>query len=246
MINAIIVDDEPRSCQVLSKILTSYCPDVKVKTAVNTVDEGIDAIAKYQPDLVFLDIEMPNGGGFSLLKRFSTPTFSTIMVTAYNQYAIEAIKESVFDYVLKPIGIDQLKEAIERYKKRVKKKEKNGTDTLSKLPLKVLPKLTIYTQNGYELIDASKIIWAQASSSYTLFHLTEGKTIVSSYHLKKFEDQLETMGGFLRIHHSYYVNIEHIQRVVKNKSTTVVMSDGKALEVSVRKKDELNKLIHPI
>lgn len=241
MIKTIIIDDEPKSCKVLYKILTDYCLDVEVKTFANNINEGIEAIKFHKPDIVFLDIEMPGGDGFSLLQHFDKPSFSTIMVTAYNQFAIQAIKASVFDYVLKPIGIEQIKNAVERYR-RVEKPPTQKVDAITKLA----DKIAIPTQNGYELVDTSNIIWAQASNTYTVFHLSGGASFVSSSHLKKFEEQLEPNGKFLRIHHSYLINIAHVQRIIKTKSTTVVMSNGKELEVSIRKKEELAKIINNI
>ncbi|MGV3597415.1 MAG: LytR/AlgR family response regulator transcription factor [Bacteroidota bacterium] len=238
MIKTIIIDDEPRSCKVLYKILTDYCQDVEVKTFANNINEGIEAIKFYKPDIVFLDIEMPGGDGFSLLQHFEKPSFCTIMITAYNQFAIQAIKASVFDYVLKPIGIEQIKHTIERYRRR-EKPPTPKVDAITKLP----DKIAIPSQKGYELIDTNNIIWAQASNTYTVFHLTGGASFVSSSNLKKFEEQLETTGKFLRIHHSYTINLGHVQRIIKTKYTTVVMSDGKELEVSVRRKEELVKVI---
>lgn len=247
MINTIIIDDEPKSCRVLYKILTEYCQDVQVKSIANNMKEGVDAIKFYKPDIVFLDIEMPLGSGFNLLEQFETKFFTTVMVTAYEHYAIKAIKASVFDYILKPVGIDAVKEVIERYRRKPETSEAvNDTFSIKDFPYLLPPttnRLAIATQNGFELVDTDSIIWVQASNTYTVFHIEGGGSIVSSTHLKKYETHLESSTNFLRIHHSYIINLTHVKRVIKTKNTTVVMSSGKELEVSVRKKELLYKTI---
>lgn len=245
MIKTIIIDDELRSCDVLKKILLNYCSEVEVLAVAHNAADGQKLVKLHKPDLVFLDIEMPGGDGFYFLDQCAPVNFKTIFTTAYDKYAIKAIKYSAFDYLLKPIGIDQVKTALSRLPENVGEKSyevlkqnfRHGHE-------KGFYKLAIPTLNGYEFVGFENILWMQASDNYTIMHLKEKKQLVSSHNLGYYEDMLADEHPFIRIHHSYIINMNHIQRLTKKKQTSVVMSDGKELDVSVRKKDMLLALIN--
>lgn len=236
-ITTILIDDEPASCDVLKKLITQYCRDVEIKGIAYTADEGINMIREHKPDLLFLDVELPGDDAFCLLKSVHDIPLKTVFVTAYTEYAIKAIKYSALDYILKPIGIEQLMDAIEKFKtqnsqwQQVQKKETNFS------------KIAIATQYGFDFIDTNKIVWLQASNTYTIFHLVDKTTIISSIHLKHYEELLGDDAPFMRIHHSHIVNLNHMHSLKKTKSSSVLMSDGRELEVSVRKKDALLEMI---
>jgi two-component system LytT family response regulator len=248
MIKSVIIDDEKKSCDVLKKILYNYCTGIEVIGLAHSANDGARLIETLNPDVVFLDIEMPDGDGFHFLHLIADIKFKTIFITAFEQYAIRAIKHEAFDYLLKPLSIEQVRSAVEKLHATINKADNNNADHNSTNKAKRnktngFHKLAIHTLTGIEFIDINDILWMMASDSYTILYLRDKRQIISSQNLGKYEDLLCHEHPFIRIHHSTIVNLNHIHRITKGKHMTVVMQDGKTLDVSVRKKEALIALI---
>lgn len=242
MIKTIIVDDEEKSCVTLNNLITRHCPSLSVLAHCDSVGAAVKAIKTHSPDLVFLDIEMPFENGFSLFDEIRNPDFSVIFTTAYDQYAIKAIKYSALDYLLKPVDVEELKKAVEHFESQ---QERNGSKTdnyellLSALKLKSRSaKIAVPTFDGLQMISAEEIVKCTADESYTHITLTNGSKLVVSRILKEFEDLLSDY-NFFRVHNSSLVNLAHVKKYVKGDGGYVIMSDDETVEVSRRKKNEL-------
>lgn len=243
MIRAIIIDDERIGRETLQSLLKQYCPNVSVVAQADSVDGGRRAIATHDPDLVFLDIEMPFGNGFELLDGIADARFEVIFTTAYDQYAIRAIRTAALDYLLKPIDRDELVSAVEKAEKKT-----GGARSLN-LNLEVLlenlkhatsehSKIALPTDDGLTLVGVNDIIRCEADGNYTRFFLQNREQLIVSKTLKDFETLLGEM-NFLRVHHSHLVNIDHVKKYVRGEGGVVIMSDTAAVPVSRRKKEEL-------
>jgi two-component system LytT family response regulator len=240
MITAIIVDDEEKSRITLQDLVTKYCPTVRICELCDSVDNAVKAIDKHNPQLVFLDIEMPFNNGFVLLEKIKEPEFDVIFTTAYGHYAIQAIKSNAIDYLLKPIDIDELKVAVDKVEKRKNSSSdriQNFESLLSAVKSKSV-KIAVPTFEGLQMIKAEEIIKCVADESYTEIYLTDGKKIVVSKLLKEYEGLLSGL-NFFRVHNSCLINLTHVSKYVKGEGGYVIMSDGESVEVSRRKKAEL-------
>lgn len=242
MIHAIIVDDEEKSRNGLANIIKRHCPLVKVVELCDSVNSAEQAIERSKPDLVFLDVEMPFNNGFELLQRIPSPTFKVIFTTAYDQYAIQAIKFSALDYLLKPIDIDDLKRAVERFEQPKSKTSDQDVSLrvlMSALNLKnKSAKIAVPTFDGLQMINVEEIVKCTADESYTHITLLNGTKVTVSRILKEFEDLLADY-NFLRIHNSSLINLIHVKKYVKGEGGYVVMVNDESVEVSRRKKTEL-------
>ena len=243
MIRAIIIDDELRSRNVIRNILSSYCEDVEILAQAASVKEGVDCIRKYIPDAVFLDIEMPDGTGFDLLQQISDIRFHIIFITAFDQYAIKAIKFSALDYLLKPVEPHQLIDAVNKINKTPV-----NFDTISHQISTLLKnrngieRIALPTLDGFKFISARDIIRCRSDNNYTNFFLNNGEKIIVTRTLKEYEDILSDL-EFVRVHQSHLINIRYIDRYIKGDGGIIVMVDGSEVEVSRRRKDEfLRKL----
>ncbi|MEO7315677.1 MAG: LytTR family DNA-binding domain-containing protein [Ginsengibacter sp.] len=244
MLTAIIIDDELKGRIALRQKLKDYCPDVQIVGEAESATEGISLVKTQKPDIVFLDIEMPRMDGFKMLQQLPDKHFHLIFTTAFNQYAIKAIKFAAFDYLLKPIDIEELKIAISRINKlrfseTEKKLEVLNQNMNDKNPFN---KIAISTQNSLLLFEVSDIVYLEANRNYTTLHFKEHPKLITSKTLKDFEDLLPTR-MFFRIHHSYMININYILRYLKGEGGQVELNDGTLLDVSRRKKEEFLKLI---
>lgn len=248
MIKAIIVDDELGARESLSKMLEKNCKQIEIVAKVDSMLSAFEAITNKEPDLVFLDIEMPNGNAFDLLEKFKTINFNIIFTTAYDHYAIKAIKFSAVDYILKPIDPEELILAVKRYEERAGQKstlDKQFKTLLSNArPDNKLKKVGIPDGDGLIFINLSDIIRCDSDGNYTFFILTNGKKIIASRTLGEYE-QMFSDDNFFRIHRSHLVNLEHVKKYIKGEGGYVVMSDNSQVEVSRRNKtDFLEKLSH--
>lgn len=242
MIKALIVDDEAKSRATLKALVERHCPNVSIVAMAASVVEALAEIEKHQPGVVFLDIEMPFSSGFTLLEEIKNPGFEIIFTTAYDQYAIKAIKFSALDYLLKPIDIDELIKAVNKIEPGNEKKESRQPDfelLLSNLKLKGnSAKIAVPTFDGLQMLDAKDIIKCTADESYTHITLFNGAKLTVSRILKEYEDLLSDL-NFFRVHNSCLINLAHVVKYVKGEGGQVVMSDGETVEVSRRKKNEL-------
>lgn len=236
-LRAIIVEDEETSREILRNYLEKYCPTVELKGEAANVEEALVLIRNNELDLVFLDVEMPYGNAFDLLDKVGDRQFETVFVTAYDHYAIDALNAHASFYLLKPISIDKLIEAVD-YVSEIKEKE-NSLQNAVLQPKKVgvNGKITIPQQNGFEVLEIKNILYCQADDNYTQIYLTQGKKLVSKT-LKYFEEILKE-SGFSRVHKSYLVNVNAIVEYRKGKGGSVVLSSGKQIMVSPSRKKEL-------
>ena len=248
MIRAIIVDDELGARESLSKMLEKNCKQVEVVAKVDSMLAAFEAITNKAPDLVFLDIEMPNGNAFDLLEKFKEINFNIIFTTAYDHYAIKAIKFSAVDYILKPIDPEELVSAVKRFEERTGQKktlDKQFKTLLSNVRTEnKLKKVGIPDGDGLIFINLSDIIRCDSDGNYTFFILTNGKKIIASRTLGEYE-QMFVDDNFFRVHRSHLINLEHVKKYIKGEGGYVVMSDNSQVEVSRRNKtDFLEKLSH--
>ncbi|WP_418512890.1 LytR/AlgR family response regulator transcription factor [Corallibacter sp.] len=237
-LNAIIVEDEAASRDILRNYLKKYCPNVNVIGEAENIEEGLVLIRNHDLDVVFLDVEMPYGNAFDLLDKVGDVAFETIFVTAYNHYAIDALNAHASYYLMKPISIDELIKAVD-YVTEIKTKEQALQDqVLVPKTTQINGKVTIPQQDGFEIINTADILFCKADDNYTEIHLVTNKKKVVSKTLKHFEDTLSN-DSFVRVHKSYLVNVNEVVKYVKGKGGSVVLSNGKEILVSASKKSNL-------
>lgn len=236
-LQTIIVEDEANSREILRNYIAKYCPEVNLVGEAASIGEGLQLIEDNELDLVFLDVEMPYGNAFDLLDQVPDRTFETVFVTAYNQYAMEALNNHAAYYLMKPINIDELIKAV-TYVSEIRQKENALEDRILKPKLnKVDGKITLPQQDGFQVLNISEILYCKADDNYTEIYLEKQKILVSKT-LKYFEDAFVGF-PFARIHKSYLVNVDAIVKYKKGKGGSVVISNGKELLVSSAKKKEL-------
>jgi two-component system LytT family response regulator len=240
---AIIIDDEKDSRQILANYLAKYCPDVVVCGFGESVATGLHVIQKHNPDIVFLDIEMPYGNGFDLLDKVGEHSFETVFVTAFGNYAIQALNQSAAYYLLKPIDIDELVRAVEKIRKE--RSEENYSQharvLLDNLRGGGQQKIMLPTLEGFEIVSITSILYCEAADNFTKFYFEGSQSLLICRTLKYFEDVLGTH-GFLRIHRSYLINPTFVIRYSKGKGGYVTMKNNQELEVSANKKQKFLKL----
>jgi len=240
---AVIIDDEKDSRQILSSYLVKYCPDVTVSGFGESVATGIEAIQKHQPDIVFLDIEMPYGNGFDLLDQIGNITFETIFVTAFDNYAIQALNQSAAYYLLKPIDIDELIKAVEKIKEEQADKNyiQHARVLLENRNSSRQQKIMLPTLEGFEIVTISTILYCEAVDNFTRFYFENQPPLLICRTLKYFEDILQEH-RFLRIHRSHLINPDYVIRYSKGKGGYVTMKNNQELEVSSAKKKDFLEL----
>ncbi|MDE3214127.1 MAG: response regulator transcription factor [Bacteroidota bacterium] len=245
VIKAILVDDELYSLQNLQNKLEGFCPDVKVLATTQKPEEAIVLIRQLKPDVVFLDIEMPKMSGFRMLEELGDYDFDIIFTTAYNHYSIDAIRISAFDYLIKPIGIEELQQAVERLKKNLFRNTRERIDILnnSMSDLKSQDnKIAISTSEGIEFIPIRDIIHIESRSNYSKIFLRGNKSLVVTRILKEFEEMLGPY-NFYRVHNSHLINLNYLHKYIRSQGGQVMLDDGTVLDISRRKKDEFLKMI---
>lgn len=237
MFRAVIVDDEQGARDTLASLLSSHCPDISVVALADCVKKGVEAIIRHQPDVVFLDVQMPDGTGFDLLEQLPEIRFKIIFASAYDRFAIQAFKFSAIDYLLKPVEAQGLTEACSRLK------EEDRYSEISK-KLEVLlqnrhsfEKIALPTMDGITFVKIRDIIRCESDNNYTNIFINNGKKMVVSRTLKEYEDML-TPFNFFRIHKSHLINLSYLQKYRKGEGGFVIMEDGAELEVSRRRKEE--------
>jgi two-component system LytT family response regulator len=246
MLKAIIIDDEKSSRNTLRQKLINHCPEVNVMAECENGEEGIKKIEELHPDIIFLDVEMPRMNGFTMLQQLKQHNFEIIFITAYDHYAIKAIKFSALDYLVKPVDIADLKKAVE--KAATKRTQTTGNSALETLLQNLMSKekeqhrMALPSMEGLQFIATGDIIYLEANSNYTNFHLLNNKKITVAKTLKDFEDLLPS-GIFIRIHHSSIININYIEKYIKGEGGQVIMKNGASLDVARRKKEEVLKII---
>ena len=246
MIRAIIIDDEPAMQEVNSQLLSEYFPNIKLVGTADCIKTGIDLIHKKKPDLVLLDIQLSDGSGFQLLQKLPSYDFKVVFITAFDSFAIKAIKFSAIDYILKPVNEIEFQQAIQRAIELIKKKEhtESQVNVLMDSFKKELQnkKLVLRTQNSIHIVDISDIHFCKSDNSYTTFYLDNNEKILVSKSLKDYEGILKEY-GFFRPHQSYLVNLNHIKKVDKTDHGFLIMKNKKEIPISIRQKKNLIDLL---
>ncbi len=246
---AFIIDDEFPSRNFLHKMLRQYFPEIIVAGEASNVEEGLQGIEEYEPDIIFLDIQMKGETGFDLLNKLPEINFSLIFTTAYDQYAIKAFRFNAIDYLLKPIITDELIEAVNKVKERIRLPKNASKEQIEQLyqdiksPHKIHDKIAVASTEGFIIIPVNEIVYCHASSNYTEFYLIDNKCILSSYTLKQY-DEILSSESFFRAHRSYLINLAHVKMYRKGEGGEIVMSNGHEIELSRTHKDEFLHLIN--
>ncbi len=237
-LKAIIVEDETHSRETLKNLLEKFCEGVEVIGLASSVKEALEVIPKRKPDVVFMDIELQSGTGFDILSQLPEINFEVIFTTAFDQYAIKAVKFSSLDYLLKPIDLEELQLAVEKVKK-IKNKEaySNQLQTLlQNIQQPQLSKICLATSDGFEFVNTQEILYCEAGGSYTTFKLANGKKLLVSKHLKEYENLLIDQ-YFMRVHNSYLINLKEVKKYVKADGGYIVMSNDDIVSISRMKKE---------
>lgn len=237
-LRTLLVEDEETSREILRNYLSKYCPKVLIEGEASNVDEALLQIRQKDFDLVFLDVEMPHGNAFDLLEQVGDRSFETVFVTAYNQYAIEALNSHASYYILKPVSIDELIKAVDHVAAIKEKENALENQVLTTHSIDNQGKITIPVQDGFQVIAAKDILYCKADDNYTQIFLRTGKKKLVSKTLKFFEDAL-TNYGFARVHKSYLVNVNEITGYKKGKGGSVLLSSGQEVIVSASQKSNL-------
>ena len=245
-LNAIIVDDEAKAIANLHKLLDTYCPAIKIIDTAHTAESAAELINKLKPDVIFLDISMPKINGFELLNMLRFMPL-IVFVTAYEKYALNAIKASAVDFLLKPVDIKELIKVEQKLLQiqaiRANKMIENYGNVVVNLVDMLhnpgmIKKITLTDTQGYNIVDIDDIVYLEGADNYTAFHLRKKQKVVVSKTLKEYEDLLSDV-GFLRIHKSSIINLFHLKNINREHGFDVVMSDGQTLAVSRRRSNEL-------
>jgi len=249
MIKAIIIDDEKNARQAIKQIVERNFQNIFIAGDADDVKSGVQLISKTSPDLVFLDIKLPDGTGFDILKQAQQTDFSTIFITAYNEHAIKAFKFSALDYLLKPIDIDELKIAIEKVNKthqveNTKKKVEVFLENINNIN-KEVKKIVLKTSESIHLINVNNILRCESDGNYTKFYFTDRPSLLVSKNIKEYFEMLKDY-QFFRPHQSHIVNINYIKQYQKQDGGFLIMQDDSTVPVSTRKKDELMNIFNSI
>lgn len=242
-LTAIIVDDEENSRKVLKNLLTNYFSEVEIIGEAANVEGAYRVIEKVTPQLVFLDIQLPRENGFSLLRKYDAIPFEVIFVTSYDSYAINAIKFSALDYLLKPVELSDLKEAIEKAKKKIFEKTNQSLQLNNLIDTvysdKCIRKIAVHESGHVTLVDSEKIVSIEGDGSYCNIMTLNGERFILAKYIKDFESYLSETNCFVRIHKSCLLNLRHISKYSKGEPCILEMSNGYKFEISRRKKQEV-------
>ena len=248
LLRTVIIDDEVLMRQTLEKLVREHCSNVKQVAKADGVRTGVEAIKKHHPDLVLLDIKLDDGTGFDLLRQLEPIDFKVIFITAYDEYAIKAIKFSALDYLLKPVEPEDLKLAVDKAEKLVLKELNSQLSVLAdnmQPGSPALKKIILKTFDNIHLVRIGDIIYCGSDNNYTTFHLIDHSKIMMSNTLKEYEEMLGEY-GFFRVHKSYLINLAHIVRFEKAEGGSVVLTNNFTVPVSFRKRELLLDMLDRI
>lgn len=242
MVRAVIVDDEAEARVALRAVLAKRTPEVEILAEAPSIDEAERILAQHKPELLLLDVQMPGGDGFELLRRLGTWDFDVIFTTGSSQHAIQAIRFSALDYLMKPVLGDEMRAAIDRHlaKRGIAPDEQKQLLHNIAQPDERTMKLTLTSGDRSYFVDPAEVVWCEADVNYTNLHLADERRFVSARTLKDYEDMLTPL-GFLRTHRSYLVNRAHIDHL--DKSGFVVLRNGRKVEVASRRREEVARAL---
>lgn len=247
MLKAILIDDEKNNREALRKKIETNCAGINIVAEAGNGVEGIAAIEKFKPEVVFLDIEMPHMNGLTMLEQLPEKNFEIIFTTAYNQYAINAIRLGAFDYLVKPVDVTELVVVTNRLMEKrqsITQKEQFNillhrlADGNNRQPQKI----AIATMEGMEIVLVENIVYMEAAGNYTQIYFNSGKPMIASKTLKDFEDLLQG-SGFFRIHNASLINLVFVKKYIKGDGGQVLLSNGSVLDVARRRKEELIEML---
>lgn len=239
-LRAILIDDEQKGLDALKILIEKYIVSVKIVAESTKPFEAIELIENYKPEIVFLDINMPEMNGFELLEKLSWKNFNLVFTTAHQEHALKALKVNAFDYLLKPIDHEDLKKAIDKISAKIEndlEDKFNFNDFSWVVQPASKSKIIINSKSGIESVNVSEIVYLESKSNYTHIHLQDSKTILTSKTLKEFEDQLCVSGfDFMRVHNSFVINLTKVARYVKSDECVILAGDLK-IPLSKSKRD---------
>ncbi|MEL7341937.1 MAG: LytTR family DNA-binding domain-containing protein [Bacteroidota bacterium] len=249
MVRAVIVEDEKNSQELLKELITEYCEGVEVVDIAGNVAEALEALEVNKPDLIFLDIELPDGDGFQVLEQAKEVNFDVIFTTAYDQYAMRAFKFSATDYLLKPVDIEELQAATARVVEKQSKEEEGGEGQSDKIEALIrnirnmqqpFKRIVLPTTNGFTVVNPDDIIRCESDRNYTFIFLMDGRKILVSRTIKEYDEMLSDY-NFFRIHQSHLINLKYLKNYTRGRGGYVELTDGSTLDVSARRKSEFLK-----
>jgi two-component system, LytTR family, response regulator len=246
-LRAVVVDDEQAAVDDLVDTLSSDLSDqIEIVGIAGSVEQGKTIIMRENPDVIFLDVQLTDGTGFDLLRQIPNINFKIIFTSAYNEFALQAFRFSALDFILKPIDVSELKDAVKR---ACHAKEKENIELKLKALFnnldpghKNLKRLILNSLDSIEIVEVKDIIRCEAKNNYTQFHFVNGRKLLISKTLKDYE-RLLTSEGFFRLHSSHLINLKHVQKIDKKHGSMVLMKDDSMLPISIKKKDDLLKAI---
>lgn len=245
MIRCILIDDEKNALEMMEWLLKTYCPQVEIQAMCTSAEQGIEAIHKYRPDVVFLDIEMPKMNGFDMLEQFDKLFFDVVFCTAYDQFAIKAFKYSALNYLLKPVDPEDLKATVQRIEERkvlpTKEQFELLLQSIHQARKETPQRIALTTGDGMIFVPTADIIYCEAESNYTTIVLAGGKKIVVSKVLKDIDEALSGP-DFCRVHSSYLININRIKKYVRGDGGYLVMDDDATISISRNRRQEFMEL----
>jgi len=240
-LKAIIIDDEKHSRESLKNLVEEFCDDIEILACLSSVEEGLIKIPRLNPDIIFLDIELQSGTGFDLLDQLENISFEVIFTTAFEQYAIKAVKFSSLDYLLKPIDLEELQKSVEKAKKIKDRNVYSKQLEILLFNLKQhqpsLNKLCLSTADGFEFIEVEEILYCKAEGSYTTFKLKNNTSLMVSKHLKEYENLLADQ-NFMRVHNSFLINLKEVKKYIKSDGGYILMNNNDPVSISRNKKDQ--------
>jgi two-component system, LytTR family, response regulator len=246
-INTILVDDEINNLTNLRSVLTQYCPDINIVAEATNADLALQQISRYNPDLLFLDIQMPGKNGFDLLNALPHNDLEVILVTAFDQYGIQAIKLSAIDYLLKPVNVEELIMAVSKAKQRLESRKRNWQlENLLLLMGKRLSdekqRIALHSMKETRLVEIAQIIRCEASNNYTRFFLMSGEELVVSKPIYEYEELLGGY-GFVRCHQRHLVNKNFVKSIIKEAGGSIILHDNTSVPISRQKKELIKKML---
>ncbi len=243
MIRAIIVDDEPKARRVLEALLKEYCTDVEVVAVADDVPAGVLAINQHKPDVLFLDVEMPGYTGFQLLDFFREVDFEIIFTTAHSGYALQALRVSAIDYLLKPIQVSELMAAVAKLKTREAETKQRLAALQENFKNNAIRRFALPVAEGLIFVEADTINYLEADGAYTHFHLADGRKIMVSKKIKEFEEALTQQNNFFRPHRSYIINLKKIVQYARQGGGYIVLQGDVQIPLARERKNDFLEIV---